>query len=170
MTSESWCNKFYSGLQFCRLWLHAWTSCRPLRWGPRPLQRWMGPCTNLRTGLCASLRIGLCAGLIPPFWRTTINKSTQSWDTETRKIESVHPHFSPIKYKDINSTPLKNVVTNPTSKLITIEHLSHIVEHNNFTNLYLQTMPPTRNYTKVHGKMLDGREFCIDILCLHDIS
>ena len=43
----------------------------------------------------------------------TINKSTQSWNTETGKIESVHPPLSPIKYKEINATPVKNVVINP---------------------------------------------------------
>ena len=56
------------------------------------------------------------------------------------KIESVHPLFSTIKYKEINATPLKNVPLNPNSELITVEHLSHIVDQNNFTNLYLQTI------------------------------
>lgn len=32
------------------------------------------------------------------------------------------------------------------------------------------TSSPMRNYSIVHGKILDGREFCVNILCLHDIS
>ena len=69
-----------------------------------------------------------------------VNKSTQSWETKKGKIESVHSPFSTIKYKDIDATPLRNVSLNPNSKLITVEHLSHIVDQNNFTNLYLQTI------------------------------
>ena len=40
----------------------------------------------------------------------TINKSTQSWKTETGKIESVHLPFSTIKHQDINATPFKNAI------------------------------------------------------------